>query len=178
MKTAVWALAFLGFAVFSVSVKHDLRGGSPIKALQVGQPMPDFTLPDTAGNLVTLSDVVKQNKLVVINFWASCCGPCRLEMPGFEKLYASKKAEGFVLLGVNVDAKRPDMDEYLKRKPVTFPVLLDTDSAVMKKLGVRVLPTTIVVEADGSIDNVTEGIHQFLATYVEFRLEALKEKKK
>ena len=171
MKTALALAAIVGFAIFSVLVKNELRADrSPIAALQIGQPMPDFTLTDLSGAEVSLSRVVKENKLVVINFWASWCGPCRLEMPGFEKLYKAKQKEGFAILGVNVDSKRDDMTDYLSRKPVTFPILIDTGSALMQRLGVRVLPTTILVGADGRIKMVTEGIHEYLSAFVEMEL--------
>jgi len=181
MKTALFTVLLAGFAVFSALVKHELRTEkSPLEALSIGQPMPDFTLTDRSGAKVTLSQVVKQNKIVAINFWASWCGPCRLEMPGFEKEYASKRAQGFALLAINEDERREAMDEYLTRAPVTFPVLLDTDGAVMKRFGVRALPTTVIVGGDGKIRMVTEGMQQLLGMFVdaELRTAAEREKKK
>jgi peroxiredoxin len=175
MKSMLTMAALLACAAFSVSVKYELRRErSSLKNLVIGEPMPDFTLKDAAGAEVTLSAVVKQNKLVAINFWASWCGPCRLEMPGFEKTYQAKRHAGFVILGINEDEKREDMDKYLGARPVSFPLLLDSDGALMKRLGVRALPTTILVGADGRIVDVREGIHEYLSIFVDMHLEVPK----
>ena len=173
------ALLFAAFAVFSVYVKSELRQErSPIEGLRIGEKMPDFSLRDPSGAEVSLSSALNQNKIIAINFWASWCGPCRLEMPGFEKLYASKHPEGFTILAVNEDEKRADMDDYLARKPITFPVLLDPGSGFMKQLHVRALPTTILVGRDGRIRQVTEGIQQYLSVFVDAELKASQAKPK
>jgi peroxiredoxin len=144
MKTAIALLLLAGFAVFSVRVKNQLNTKeSPLTAVKLGQPMPDFTLPDASGQLVKFSDVSRQNKVVLINFWASWCTPCRMEMPEFEQLYAAKKGEGFALLAINVDKEREKADAYLKSKPVSFPVLIDKDGAVAKQFGLEALPTKL-----------------------------------
>jgi len=178
MKTALVIIFLCGFSVFSAIVKNELRiGKSPLATLTVGQAMPNFTLRDPAGAETTLSKVTAEKKLVMINFWASWCAPCRLEMPGFEKLYTSKNKDGFVILAVNEDEERSKLDAYLKEKPLTFPVLLDPDSALMKQFGVRALPTTILVGGDGKILEVIEGVQEYLEYSVEANLKADPNKK-
>ena len=175
MKTAVALLLLAGFAVFSIKVKNQLNiKESPLAAVKVGQPMPDFNLPDANGQMVKFSDVSRQNKVVVINFWASWCTPCRMEMPEFAKLYADKKSEGFTLLAINVDREREKADAYLKSKPVAFPVLIDTDGAVSKQLGVAALPTTIIVGQDGKVLQVFDGMQPYLQFVVENQLRQQK----
>jgi len=172
MKTVLFAALLVGCAVFSVTVKNDLlRERSPLQTLKLGEKMPDFTLKDASGADVALSAVLRDNKVVLINFWASWCGPCRLEMPSFEKLYQTKHAEGFVILAINEDEKRPDMELYLGKKPVTFPVLIDADSALMKRFEVRAMPTSILVGGDGRIRQVTEGIQEYLSMFVDTELK-------
>ena len=175
MKTAVALLFLAGFAVFSIKVKNQLNiKESPLAAVKVGQPMPDFTLPDANGQMVKFSDVSHQNKVVVINFWASWCTPCRMEMPEFAKLYADKKGEGFTLLAVNVDSQREKADAYLKSKPVSFPVLIDKDGVLSKQLGLEALPTTILVGQDGKVLQVFDGMQPYLQFMVENHLRQQK----
>jgi cytochrome c biogenesis protein CcmG/thiol:disulfide interchange protein DsbE len=173
MKTTLIILFVGAFAVFSVMVKNELRRDkSPLQSLQIGQPMPDFTLVDSSGKEYTLSKIIGKNKLVLINFWASWCAPCRLEMPGFEKLQASKGKDGLLILAINEDEDRSQMDAYLKEKPMSFPVLLDPASVLMTRLGGRALPTTILVGGDGKIREVTEGVQEYLDATVEGQLKA------
>jgi peroxiredoxin len=172
MKTVLTVLLFFGFAAFSANLKSEsLRGKSPLKSVAIGNPLPDFTLSRPSGEKVALSEVVRENKLVLINFWASWCGPCRVEMPGFEKLYTARNREGFTILAVNEDEKRPQMDAFLQKKPVSFPVLLDDNSGLMRRFGVRSLPTTILVGGDGKVRGVYEGM-QSLDAHVEAELKA------
>jgi thiol-disulfide isomerase/thioredoxin len=171
MKIALSSVLFCLFAVFSVMVKNQLRQEkSPLVALPLGTQMPAFTLPDRAGNPVTFGEGPPVAKLTMINFWATWCGPCRLEMPGFEKLYAAKQKEGFLILAINEDEKASDLEAYLKAKPVSFPVLVDRDSALAKRFGVRAYPTTILVDGDGRIVKVIEGLDPYLEFVVEGHL--------
>ena len=170
---ALAVLALVGFAVLTVSVKNELRRErSPVASLTLGDPMPGFTLRDAAGAEVSLDQVLRDNKFVAINFWASWCGPCRLEMPSFEKLYQKRHRDGFVILGINEDQKPGDMADYLRDRPVTFPVLLDADGALMKRLGLEALPTTILVRRDGKIAQVFQGVTPYLSAFVEVELKS------
>jgi cytochrome c biogenesis protein CcmG, thiol:disulfide interchange protein DsbE len=168
LKIALALLFLGGFAVFSIKVKNQLNAKeSPLGKVKLGEPMPDFELPDASGQMVKFSDVCRQNKLVLINFWASWCTPCRMEMPQFEKIYAAKKNLGFALLAVNEDSEREKADAYLKSKPVSFPVLMDTDGAVSKQFGVKALPTTILVGQDGKVLQVVVGMEPYVQWLVE-----------
>ncbi|PYI93408.1 MAG: hypothetical protein DME97_06640 [Verrucomicrobia bacterium] len=168
MKLALSLLLLGAFAVFSFTVKNRLNTKeSPVTALKLSAPMPDFTLPDASGQPVKFSDVSRQNKLVLINFWATWCTPCRMEMPEFEKIYGAKKTQGFTILAISEDAEREKLDTYLKNKPVSFPVLIDKDGALAKQFGIRALPTTILVDRDGKVQQVIEGVEP----YLEFSIE-------
>lgn len=174
MKTAL-LISFLAlFAAFSIKVKNDLRREkSPLEAIQIGQALPDFTLPNPAGTDVTLSQSLAQNKIVVINFWASWCAPCRIEMPSFEKMYQSKKDSGLLILAVNEDEERAKMDEYLLQKPVSFPVLVDRNSELMKRFGVQALPTTILVGGDGKVQMVYQGLQEYMEFLIDAQLKSI-----
>jgi len=118
----------------------------------------DFELPDVSAKMVKLSEVIRNKKIVMINFWASWCGPCRVEMPSFEKLYNEQKNNGFVILAIAEDKDRAKLDEYLKQKPVSFPVLVDKDNSLAQKFKIESFPTTVLIGADWKIRQVEEGV--------------------
>jgi thiol-disulfide isomerase/thioredoxin len=176
---AVLIATFLGlFAVFSVLLKNELRKEkSPLALLPLGHPMPDFTLQDTRGSDYSIGKIAPQKKLVLINFWATWCTPCRLEMPNLEKLYEKNSGEGLLILAVNEDRDPGKLSAYLKEKPVGFPVLVDHDGALAERLGIRAFPTTILVPADGKIMAVVEGLDQYMAFRVEAELHKNEQRK-
>ena len=176
MKAGIAILFIVLFVVLTIAIKTKLRHEeSPVASLKIGEAMPDFELPDTSGKMVKLSEVLPQKKIVMINFWATWCGPCRVEMPSFEQLYGEKKDEGFTILAISEDDDRGKLDEYLKSKPVSFPVLIDKDQALGKKLKIEALPTTILVGGSGKVRQVHEGVQSYLKYSVEGALKDSKQ---
>lgn len=174
MKTALALLLLCAFAVFSIRVKNQLNiKTSPLTEVKLHEPMPDFTLPDAKGEMVKFSDIKRDNQVVMINFWASWCAPCRMEMPDFERIYGQQKARGFTILGINEDKERIKADAYLKAKPVSFPILMD-DGAIAKRFAIEALPTTILVGRDGKVLRVMEGVEPYLEYTVESELREKK----
>src|SRR5579862_4440517 len=102
--------------------------------------MPDFTLPDLTGQDVALSKISAGKKVVMIDFWATWCGPCRMEMPGFEKLFTEHAKDGLLIVAVSEDEDRAALDKYLKEKHLSFPVLSDGNHAVASRFGVKAFP--------------------------------------
>jgi peroxiredoxin len=122
-----------------------------------GAPAPDFSLKTLDGQQATLSQL--KGHPVLINFWASWCPPCRLEMPDLVKAYAAHKAEGFVLLGLNATAldSLPDVTAFVKEFGMTFPVLLDPDGSVEALYRLRGLPLSVFVDRQGIISRLNIG---------------------
>ncbi len=122
-----------------------------------GAPAPDFSLKSLDGQQVSLTLFKAQP--VLINFWASWCPPCRLEMPDLVKAYTAHQAQGFVLLGLNATSldSLPDVKAFVKEFGMTFPVLLDEDGSVAALYRLRGLPLSVFVNRQGIISRLNIG---------------------
>jgi thiol-disulfide isomerase/thioredoxin len=112
-------------------------------------PAPQFTLPSKAGGNVSLAQY--KGQVVMLNFWASWCGPCRQEMPLLEDIYKKYNKLGFTLIGVNVEPDSNAANNWLKQTPVSFPVLYDKDSKVSEMFAVAGMPTTVIIDRKGNL---------------------------
>lgn len=128
---------------------------APALALDVGGPAPDFTLKSRSGENIKLSE--QRGDVVMINFWASWCAPCRQEMPLLEELHDRYADLGFTLLGVNVEEDSSAALDLLKEIPVTFPILFDSRNDVSKLYNVVAMPTTVILDRDGTVRYVHKG---------------------
>jgi peroxiredoxin len=124
-----------------------LSAGS--QATAVGGSAPDFTLKSKSGKNIKLNEY--RGDVVMINFWASWCGPCRQEMPALEQLYSKYKDLGFVILGVNIDEDSNKAVNLLSKIPVSFPILFDNAKKVSDLYGVSAMPTTFLLDRDGNL---------------------------
>jgi len=116
---------------------------------------PDFTLPAKTGAAVQLSKY--KGSVVMLNFWASWCGPCRTEMPLMDQIYKKYAAAGFVLLGVNVDTDSTDAQKFLSQVPVSFPIAYDRDNKVSKMYDVAAMPSTVFIDRKGRVRQLHRG---------------------
>jgi thiol-disulfide isomerase/thioredoxin len=122
----------------------------------VGQPAPGFTLPLRAGTApLTLEGL--RGQVVMINFWASWCGPCREEFPLLDQMYRQYKGIGFTMLGVNVEPDSKDAEGFLAKTPVSFPIVFDRDSTVSKLYRVEGMPSTVLIDRKGVLRWVHRG---------------------
>ena len=117
--------------------------------------MPDFTLRSMGGPNVRLQE--QRGKVVLINFWATWCGPCRQEMPLLGKLYDKYQGAGFNLLGINVDDDVRRATDIGLKTGVKFPLLLDTDKAVSSRYAIETMPTTFIVDREGRLRHAHKG---------------------
>jgi peroxiredoxin len=124
---------------------------SGIIAVEPRTPAADFTLPALGGEDVRLSELT--GKVVLINFWATWCGPCRDEMPAMEQLWTRLKDQGFTILAISLDNKRSRsrVDKFIKKFKLTYPILLDPEESVSDRYRTVGLPTSYVVAKDGTI---------------------------
>jgi len=151
-------LPLLLLFIFSLSASVIAAGTPQAGPPRVGQLAPDFTLKDVKGRSYTLSEL--RGKVVLVNFWATWCPPCRAEMPSMEKLNAMLASDDFVLLAINAEEDALDIvKEYLQESPHSFPVLLDGETAVQRQYGVYAFPETFIIRRDGIIaDHVIGAI--------------------
>ena len=120
-----------------------------------GGPAPAFTLASRAGQDVSLAQY--KGNVVMINFWASWCGPCRQEMPLLETIYKKYNKMGFTMLGVNVEPDSNAANDWLKATPVSFPILYDRDSKVSKLYDVAGMPSTVIIDRNGKVRVLHRG---------------------
>ena len=130
-----------------------LAGG--VTAGVMDSPAPDFTLKSDSGKNLKLSE--HRGEVVLINFSASWCGPCRQEMPLLSELHDKYKSLGFTVLGVNVEQDSSDAKKLLREMPVSFPVLFDSDSTVSKQYDVVAMPSTVLVDRNGKMRYLHKG---------------------
>ena len=119
-------------------------------------PAPDFTLRRLDGPNLRLQE--QRGQVVLVNFWATWCGPCRQEMPLLEDIYKKYKPMGFTMLGVNVEPDSAGAEAWLgKQKPVSFPIAFDTESKVSKLYKVAGMPSTVFVDRKGNVRVMHKG---------------------
>ena len=120
-----------------------------------GQSAPDFVLRSASGENLRLSEY--RGDVVMINFWATWCGPCRQEMPLLDDLYSRYKRVGFSLLGVNIDDDSRRAMAMVNELGVTFPVLFDEQKEVSKLYQVEAMPVTLLLDRDGTVRHIHHG---------------------
>lgn len=118
-------------------------------------PAPAFTLEARGGSKISLAQY--KGQVVMLNFWASWCGPCRQEMPLLENIYKKYSKMGFTLIGVNVEPDSKAAEGFLQQTPVSFPVIYDKDSTVSKAYDVAGMPSTVIIDRKGNIRVLHRG---------------------
>ncbi|MCE7906346.1 MAG: TlpA family protein disulfide reductase [Anaerolineae bacterium CFX3] len=160
LKRRVWFAGILALGLAWIFVGADRSGTSTngqIPAPQAGFLAPDFTLETLDGGTVTLSDL--RGQAVIVNLWASWCGPCRLEMPAFKKVSQEYAGRGLVILAVNSTSQdtRAAAASFADEYQLPFTIALDLDGRVARLYRISALPTTFFVNRSGVIRKVVLG---------------------
>ena len=140
-------LASLSSLVFALAL------ALPAAALEPGQPAPDIALQGAP--VPQLSALL--GKVVYVDFWASWCGPCKQSFPWMNEMQQKYAAKGLQVLAINLDAKRGDADAFLAQHPATFALAFDSKGTSAKQMGVKGMPTALLLGADGRVLHVHQG---------------------
>ena len=168
-------LGAIGFAVVTLAgIAPGTRGvWAADERPEEGHHAPDFALKTLDEKTVRLSDL-RGNKVVLINFWATWCPPCRLEMPTMQKIYSEYKGRGFEIFAINIepDAKE-EIREFMEELRLTFPVLLDHDMKVTRKYRLIGLPVSFLIDRQGIIRAKEVGYHDWTEKASRKQVESL-----
>ncbi len=165
------------FAYFYLSYMEEKRRGGldyetlyfslGIQRIDPPQKAEDFTLRTLEGERVSLK--AYRGKVIFLNFWATWCGPCRMEMPSMEKLWQDFKEEDFVMLAVNIQEESKLVSSFMKEMNLSFPVLLDEKGSVSRSYRIRGIPTTFFLNSKGETIGTAVGARDW-ASEESFRL--------
>jgi peroxiredoxin len=159
-----WVLAGLLFAAVSVAIHYQVkvamheRTGSvqQLRKLKVGQPAPDFTLSDLDGKSVSLSSF-REQKAVVLDFWATWCGPCRMALPDLQEITDKYRDRGLQVFAVDQGESAEQVRFFFSRRQYSLSVLIDRDNVVGGSYGIRALPTSVIVDKNGIVKSIFVG---------------------
>jgi peroxiredoxin len=145
-----------------------------VHAVAVSDSAPDFTLKSLEGSNLRLEEY--RGQVVLLNFWASWCGPCRQEMPLLDRLHHRYEDTGFAVLGVNVEGETAPAQDIVDKTSVTFPILIDDGQKVSQMYNLQAMPSTVVIDRDGVVRYIHLGYKPGDETkYVEVVKELIRE---
>ena len=155
-RQSVWVLITLAI----------LSAPAHAERADVGRQAPAFEATTLAGQPIAMADL--KGRILLVDFWASWCDPCREEFPEFEALYQEFRNRGVEIVAVSVDRKRENAEAFLAKHPVTFAVVHDNDHAIADRFKPRAMPTAYVVDQAGIVRFVHLGYQrEYLAKYRE-----------
>jgi len=163
--SALFGILFLGSLLFFFEhfneepfLTEDVAGRPQYdqERAEIGYKAPQFTLRNLENNRINLSDFA--GKVMILNFWATWCAPCRVEMPAFETLYRRYRSEGLVLLAISIDKGGIEtVKDFVQERKFSFPILMDSDGTVERMYPSFSIPTTYVIDRTGHIAVRVDG---------------------
>lgn len=145
-----WAVAGLSVALFVIGCVNRISDREAFAVGEITQAQ-RFTLQDLNGQSVSLDSVLKSNKAVLLNFWATWCPPCQEEIPGLIELQNKNKDKGFTVLGVDVGESQKKVSGFAQKVGINYPILLDKEMSAAENYKVVGIPTSILLDSSGKI---------------------------
>lgn len=151
MRTVILAVLMLaiGYSVYASATQEKLE------LLKIGSDAPDFMLVDMNGNKHKLSDYKGQG--VFLNFWGTWCKPCEKEMPAMNRQFATYSSEGVQTLAVNIAQSEFEVQKFIDKHDLQFPVVIDKTKSVRKLYNIDPLPTTVLISPEGKVVKIITG---------------------
>lgn len=134
-------------------------------------PAPDFTLRQIDGPNLRLGE--QRGRVVMVNFWATWCGPCRVELPQLARLHDKYRSSGFLLLGVNIDDDPNAARALAAKLGLKFPVLFDSEKKVVAAYDLNAMPATVLIDRDGKVRHLHRGYKDGVEQLYEQQVRAL-----
>jgi cytochrome c biogenesis protein CcmG, thiol:disulfide interchange protein DsbE len=144
---------------------------SPSSALDAGTKLPEIGLTDLSGKSVTAASLA--GKVVIVDFWATWCAPCREELPMLDKLYQKYRAQGLVVVGVSVDKDADNIRKFLGKLPLSFPITHDAEHQVSGRYQPPRMPSSYIVDKKGIVRFVHGGYRAQDAAEFESQIQRL-----
>ena len=153
LDLGLWALV-LGLLVW----RFGPQVGAAVGLGAMDEPAPDFAVETLDGDTIRLAEL--RGNVVLVNFWATWCPPCRLEMPGFQDVWEDYRDQGVTILGLSVDrGVRSDVARWVRQREITYPIGFPTGATVRAYGGADVLPTSLLIDRNGRIVHRVEGFY-------------------
>ena len=156
-RSRIFIVILLFFSLFAVSAQtieeEMIKSGFSVFKEKVS--LIDFTLPDLDGNNISLKDY--RGKVVMLNFWATWCPPCRREMPSMEKLYNIIDKDKIDIAAVNIQEKKKTVSDFIAKNNYSFPVLVDEEGKAASIYQIRSIPTTFIIDKKGYLRAMITG---------------------
>jgi peroxiredoxin len=140
-RKLITSLAFITLACLPLQLQA--------AGLKVGDQAADFSLNSRTGETVSMSSL--KGQVVLLNFWASWCGPCRQEFPLLDTIHKKYRKLGFTVVGLNVEPDAKDAEAFLKQNPVSFPIVYDPNDDVSKRYGIGGMPSVALIDRKGIV---------------------------
>jgi len=135
--------------IFFIIMLAVLLSPGDVFPAQIGELAPSFKVTDLSNKIVALNDL--KEKIALLTFWAPWCVPCKDELPEFERLYKKYRDKGFVVIGISVETSASGVSSFLRKAPVTFPVVIDGNGRIAESYRVTGLPASFLVDKTGTV---------------------------